>query len=72
MTKKYIMEHIPRTLFAVKYNLDTDSKTTIMNKYKFCPTKKSQEKLVITLQNKQGYSEVKPIRWHINANDEKE
>ena len=68
MTKTIIMEHIPRTIFAVKYNMKISKDITIINKVNMCNTKNEQDKLLITL-NKQPktYSEIKPIKWLIKV-----
>jgi hypothetical protein len=68
MVKQVIMEHIPRTLFGVKYNMKISSQVTIMNMITMCNTKNEQDKLVVTLSKKpEIYSEVKPIKWSLKA-----
>jgi hypothetical protein len=68
MTKHVIMEHIPRTLFGVKYNMKMNSETTIMNMVNMCNTKNEQDKLIVTLCKKpEIYSDVKPIKWSLKA-----
>ena len=67
MVKRFIMEHIPRTLFAVKYNVKMSEETTYVNRYTLCPTKNSQDKMVNNLKNNPNYSEVKPIKWSLKV-----
>lgn len=67
---KILMEHIPRTIFGVKYNIKTIDVESY-NKYQTVNTKNEQIKLFNKLSQDKDYSEVKMIRWHINANDEK-
>lgn len=64
---KILMEHIPRTIFAVKYNHRIDENTLVMNEYKICRTKNAQDKLINKLREDENYSEVKPIKWSLRA-----
>jgi len=67
------MEHIPRTIFGVKYNkrLLTGDNNFIYNQYSLQFTKNEQLKVYNRmLKDTYTFSEVKLIKWHINANDD--
>jgi hypothetical protein len=67
-TKKIIVEHIPRTIFGVRYNMKVGEHTTIINMLHFVETKGQQDKLIIKLNKKpETYSEVTPLKWMIKG-----
>lgn len=66
---KIFMEHIPRTIFGVKFNVKCAG-GMIMNRYEQFVTKNQQLEAFNKYKSDSEYSEVKMIRWHINANDE--
>jgi len=61
---RIIVEHIPRTIFGVRYNMKMGSDTTIVNMLNYVETKGQQDKLIIKLNKKpEIYSEVTPVKW---------
>lgn len=68
---KIQMEHIPRTIFGVKYNMKLSDGSWIYNKYDIISTKNLQIKMFELLKaTTELYSDVKMIRWHLNSNDD--
>jgi len=71
--KQIEMEHIPRTIFGVKFNkrLLSGNNNFIYNQYSLYFTKNEQLKAYKSMLNDTWtFSEVKLIKWHLNCNEE--
>lgn len=66
---KIINNHIPRTIFGIKYTYK-DEDITEFNCIDYYTNINKRDKIILKISNDKRYSDIKKLKWLIKPNEE--